>query len=140
MKISFLEDFNKKTYKGKNKKVKIYGKEYDAYFPKDHSEIEGLVFHRWDANAGDSYANISNMQLTFYVLKHGSKKWESITDKKWETSSYYRRMGYYGVLFELENDETKELTLKADRIAKLRKKVPKLIKELEELECYFKKK
>ena len=103
------------AYDGEDKKVKVDGRSFDAFFPKRHTTVKGIVYkyERWDANRGDPYANISNMKeyIILWVLWKGHEEWEKIVEGPKNTSRY--GLAYYSggsrylysiadVLFELE--------------------------------------
>ncbi len=139
------------NYNGFEEEVEISGKKYTAYFPKRHSTVKGIVYiyDRWDANAGDSWANISNMKehITLYVLWKGHVEWEKIVLGDKNTSNYslaHYSHGYHqkkciaGVLFQMETKEKqRKVNLRErkkelkDEIRDRERELKKVTKELE---------
>lgn len=142
-------------YDGYDKKVKIEGKTLEAFFPDDHTTLKGMVYSykRWDANRGDSWANIANMKeyIVLHVLWKGHKKWEKIVDGSKNTSNYELCCYPYGsvvpsynianVLFQFETKEKqRKCNLEArqkrleNSLKKNRKELKTVKKELLEME------
>ena len=135
------------------KNIKLEDKKVKAYFPKTHSTVKGIVYayERWDENAGDSWANITNMKeyIRLYILWKKNKKWEKIVDGDKNTSHY--RLNYWqggtiypcGVDYVLFQFETKEMQRKfslryerkelKDQIKEYQKKLRRVEKNIEEL-------
>lgn len=141
----------KMKYNGREEEVEICGKKYTAFFPNRHTTVKGIVYvyKRWDENAGDSWANITNMKehITLCVLWKGHVEWEKIVCGNKNTSSYslaHYSQGYYqqqcttNVLFQMETKEKqrkinlseKEKELK-NAIKEKKKELKKVMKELE---------
>lgn len=118
-----------------------------AHFPKTHSTVKGIIyqFARWDNNAGDSWANISDMReyIVLYILWKGHSEWEEIVDGADNKSGY--QLAYYHcgsrytynleeVLFKLETKRIqRKFELKVRR-KELKEEIKDLQKELKEVE------
>ncbi len=118
-----------RIYDGIHKKAKISGKEFDAFYPKTHSRLKGIVYSRCNLNSSDPWANIPKWETCFYIKKKGEKYWE-----KQEDSCLYHGIGLFKILFSLESDEEKERYKDKERLLYLRQVIPDLIKEKELLE------
>lgn len=138
-------------YNGYEEEVEIDGKKYTAYFPKRHTTVKGIVYiyKRWDANAGDPWANITNMKehITLYVLWKGHVEWMKTVCGDKNTSSYrlaHYTHGYHqqrctaDVLFQMETKEKqRKINLRGrkkelkDEIRERERELKKVTKELE---------
>lgn len=142
--INGFKKGKKMNYNGHEEEVEINGTKYTAYFPKKHTTVKGIVYiyKRWDANAGDSWANISRWEehITLYVLWKGHVEWERIVLGDENTSSYNLAHYNYGhqrqcttdVLFQMETKEKQ-------RKVNLREKKEELKNEIKEKERELKK-
>lgn len=134
-------------YTGEEKKVQIGNRKFTAFCPEKHSRVKGIVYSykRWDANAGDSYANIVRMKeyIVLYVMWKKSKSWEKIVDGSKNTSEYqlysyrYGNIEPYnvaGVLFELETKEYQRKYRLKERKTKLKKQIKTKEREIKNIE------
>jgi hypothetical protein len=67
-----------KEYKLSEKKFRIDGNRYTAYFVEGHSNLKAVISNSINNNAGDPWANRPDWQVEIYVLRKGSKEWENL--------------------------------------------------------------
>ena len=119
-----------RVYDYVEREVTIGGQKYQAIFPKEHSQIKGLVYHWKDIWADDPWANRSKYQLTIFIQNNNSESWKKPDDITWITTG----MGYYQVLFGLEDKPTQELYRAQARKEELEVMIESGRKELESLD------
>lgn len=120
-----------KEYKYSEKNVKIGGWTYEAVFPEKHSTLDGLIYHSYNTNAGDSWANIPNWQVLCFVLWKGKKEWECLYGG--QASDFPYPKGIYPVLFALESEKVRKRFLRNKEISELKKEIKEKSKKLETL-------
>ncbi len=120
-----------KEYKYSEKDVKISGWTYKAVFPEKHSTVDGLIYHSYNTNAGDSWANIPNWQVLCFVLQKGKKEWKCLYGGP--ASDFPYPTGIYPILFALESKKVREKFLKKKEVSELKKEIREKSKRLEVL-------
>jgi hypothetical protein len=96
-----------KAYRGKTKKVEIDGREREAFFPSEHSNLSGVSCETYDKNAGDSYANIRDWHTTLYVLHKGSKEWQEVYSGPPANSALPIGKGLFAILHSFEDPDVR---------------------------------
>ncbi len=127
-------------YSTHKNKVSIDGREYNATFVKDHTKAYAVVLDIVDANFHDTYANISNWKITFYILwKKGKREqWECICKYKdylkYETyGGFDTSEGLHHLLFQMETKKEQNRIKREYRIEELRETIKDSQKELKKL-------
>lgn len=118
------------------RKVRIYGDSYEAWFPAEHSQVEGLVCHTINDNYGEPFGTIPHWIVTCYVKWKGKRGWEDfdiIEHAKKEGYQFTNRIGIDNLLLTLEKPEVREAILKKAKIAELRRNIRDNKKELAHL-------
>lgn len=128
-----------KNYIGTDKEIELNGRKYKAFFPDEHSTIEGIVLVGLNANVYDDRPGVRPHYIRhFYILwktkkRSATHEWKMITaddpDYKWVTTND----GLFKVLFELEDDETRTRILSVQRVKELKKEIPEAKQRLSNL-------
>ncbi len=107
-------------YGSRCENVKIDGNVYEAFFPKMHNSVAGIIFEETDRNPyRNSFGAFKWMHTICYLMPRGSTLWQKIHD---DSSSEFRiggdrvptGTGIFGILQLLES--AKFITL--DEIAR----------------------
>lgn len=119
----------------KNKEKKVLGMIVNIYFPKGHSNVKKIIFHRWDENVGDPWANISDNHYILHVLWKGHEDWDILCNGNRNESCPYslRGCGLDNLLHQMETPLRRKKIEKKWRINSLQKCIKKDEKELKKL-------
>lgn len=134
------------NYNGYEEEVEISGDKYTAFYPHRHTTVKGIVYiyKRWDENAGDSWANITNMKerIILYVMWRGHVEWEKIVCGNSNTSGYrlanysngyHQSLGTGGVLLQMETKEKQRKVALREKKKELKEGIKKREKELKKV-------
>ena len=122
-----------KGYKGGHKKVKVsggeFGREYDAFFPEEHSVLDGIVFETKDVNDMRHMGGaIPQYYTKCFILKKGRDKWEKYFEgpaRKFSIGDIEGNIdcGLFRILVQFESDEVKGKIVKKNQIKKLQGRI-----------------
>ncbi len=130
-----LMDTLDKHYGLTSKQVVIDGCTYDADIIKRHSAIEAVIYHSWDDNAGDAWANIRDWRVLCYVKFKGIKTWRQLYKGPEGAFSMdgHHVGGVLHLCLALEAKRVRTRLIKRNRIAYLKKLVLKMKERIKEL-------
>ena len=121
------------------KEIKIGGKIYNAHFVKDHTKVQAVILEIIDDAIGDSWANLSDWKITFYIMwKRKKKAWECICkDKKYNRYVFYGGFdvshGLNYLLFKMETKKEQNRVYRKIRIEELKQTIKNSQKKLKRL-------
>ena len=127
-----------KNYTYKETTRIINKQKHTAIIPDKHSTIDALILETKDLNAWDSWANITRYHTLCLILRKGERKWETIYDGPTHSfavnGTYLGNVGIYSVLFQLENEKTRNSYRKKAEIKELKDRIKKDTKRLQKLQ------
>jgi hypothetical protein len=136
-KTIMLDHWTIKTpkYEYKEKGVTTHGGTHKACFPKNHTNVDGVILNCFNLNAGDSYANITRNQLEVYLLEKGKNNWEKhyVGLASQYNGELNVRNGLFQFLFSLEDKSFQRDFTKKAKISGLEKEIESKQTELEKL-------
>ena len=113
------------------KKVDINGRDYDAYFPKKHTTLRGIISNFWREDDWDGYGPTQTHYLKIFILRKRKENWENLYK-----GLYHKAPGEYqvgdvnGLLFNFEKESFKNIYLAQEKINTLENSIEKDKKEL----------
>jgi hypothetical protein len=123
-----------------------FGSEKKASYIKDHTTIDAIVCYIGNANASDSWVNISNWQTHCFLKVKGEKEWKQYhkNGKKVEVAFEYKGTqiretvypdrGLFDVLHQLELPKARQKIEDKERLKKIDEQMSKLKEEKKLLE------